>query len=228
MILAAGLGTRLQPITKTKPKALVEVQGVPLLEHVMRQLLKHGVTEAIINVHHFPEQIEAFVKQKNGFGIRVEFSRETTLLDTGGGLKHAAWFFDDDQPFLLHNVDIISDIDLRAMVREHRRAGALATLAVKKRQTNRYFVFDERDVLCGWKSLREKQEIAVGTAVGKTGDLAFCGIHVISPAIFPLLTEAGRFSIVDAYLRLAAAGEKIAAFRVDDCEWRDVGKLSAL
>lgn len=229
MILAAGLGTRLQPITKTKPKALVEIKGVPLIESVLQQLISAGVTEVIINLHHFPEQIKKFLQQKENFGLRIEFSEEPELLDTGGGLKHAQWFFDEtDQPFLLHNVDVLHEIDLRKMIQAHQENKPLATVAVNHRETSRYLIFDENDRLCGWRSLAQEKEIISRPPSGTTTDLAFCGIHVLSPNFFSCLREKGIFSIIDSYLRLAGEGEEIAAFRVDDFIWRDVGKLEAL
>lgn len=228
MILAAGLGARLRPLTDTKPKALIEYNGVPLLQHVLTRLISFGVTEVIINLHHFPQQIIDFLKSQNDFGIRIEFSYESTLLDTGGGLKQAAWFFDDHQPFILHNVDIISGIDFHKMLDHHRGCGALATLAVNQRQTTRYFLFDDAGRLCGWKSLKDHRTVLTSQAAGPVKELAFCGVHIISPRIFERLTEVGVFSIVDSYLRLAAAGELIQAFRVDEYEWRDVGKLEQL
>ncbi len=227
MIFAAGLGTRLHPITQRKPKALVEVHGRPLLEHVLTRLIEADFTEIIINLHHFPEQIKAFLESKNHFGIHIEFSEETDLLDTGGGLKHASAFF-DDAPFLLHNVDILSDIDLQHMLQTHRQNRALATLAVKKRVTSRYLVFDEDNLLCGWKSLKENKEIKARQAKGKTDDLAFCGIHVLSPDILAKLNGSGRFSIIDSYLKLAAKQEIIQAYPADGFAWRDVGKLTEL
>jgi NDP-sugar pyrophosphorylase family protein len=227
MILAAGLGTRLRPLTDTKPKALIEYRGAPLLEHVLNRLVSLGVNEVIINLHHLPEQIVEFVKSKNHFGIRIESSLEPKLLDTGGGLKQAAWFFDDDQPFILHNVDVISDIDLNNLMAAHRAGNHLATLAVNQRETSRYFLFDENENLCGWQSLKDNRVISVRQTATQHS-LAFCGIHVISPRIFSKLTEAGAFSIVESYLRLAAEGERIRAFRVDHNRWLDVGKLSVL
>ncbi|MFQ5652878.1 MAG: NDP-sugar synthase [bacterium] len=228
MVLAAGLGTRLRPVTNTRPKALVEVGGVPLLELVLTRLIAAGVTEVILNLHHFPEQINAFLQQKDHFGIRIEFSHEETLLDTGGGLKNAGDFFDDNQPFILHNVDVISDIDLRKMVRAHESESRLATLAVNKRRSSRYLIFDARGLLCGWKSVSQNKEINAREPHGTTEALGFCGIHVLSPAIFSRLTEEGTFSIINSYLRLAGEGEVIKAFRVDEVPWRDVGKLSEL
>lgn len=228
MILAAGLGTRLQPITHSKPKALVEVKGVPLIERVLQRLIAAGVGEVIINLHHFPEQIKTFLKWKKNFGLRIEFSEEDELLDTGGGLKQAQWFFDDGQPFLLHNVDVLHDIDLRRMMHRHQESDCLATLAVNSRETQRYLIFDETNRLCGWKSLIQEKEIMACAPRGTTIDLAFCGIHVVSHEIFPKLREKGPFSIIDSYLRLAGEDELIAAFRVDDFAWRDVGKLEEL
>ncbi len=228
MILAAGLGTRLRPITNTKPKALIEIGGVPLIEIVLKRLIAVGVSEVIINLHHFPEQIIEFLNAKKNFGVHIEFSHEETLLDTGGGLKKAGSFFDDDQPFILHNVDVLSDIDLQKMMQTHMASHALATLAINHRQTKRYFIFDEDNLLCGWKSLIENKRIDTRSPKGSTIDLAFGGIHIISPDIFGKLTEKGSFSIVDSYLRLAGENERIMAFRVDDYSWQDVGKMEQL
>lgn len=228
MIFAAGLGTRLRPITDNKPKALVEYKGRPLLDLVMDRLLAAGASEVIINLHHFPEQIRKFVAARNHYGIRVEFSPEEKLLDTGGGLKQAAPFFDDGQPFLLHNVDIVSNIDLQAMLAAHRERDALATLAAKQRPTSRYLLFDEHDLLCGWRSLVEGRIVHAREPKGSVRELGFCGIHVISPHIFDLLSEEGAFPIIEAYLRLAADGQQLRLFSADNCEWRDIGKLAEL
>lgn len=228
MVLAAGLGTRLRPITDTKPKALVEIDGAPLLEHVLKRLIRAGVTEVIINLHHFPEQIRAFLRRKHNFGLRIAFSSEQQLLDTGGGLKKAAAFFDDGRPFILHNVDVLSDVDLRKMALAHKSEPRLATLAVNSRETSRYFLFDENDLLCGWKSVTQSKTIAARRPVGKLKELAFCGIHILSPDIFQKLTKEGAFSIVDSYLCLASESEIIKAYRIDNYAWRDVGKLAEL
>ena len=227
MILAAGLGTRLRPLTDDKPKALVTVAGRTLLEIAIERLRGFGVTEIIVNAHHFAEQVEQFLRSRS-FGVRVEVSREDELLDTGGGLKKAAWFFaGDDEPFLLHNVDVVSSIDLGAMVEAHRTSGALATLAVMDRKTSRYLLFDEAGLLCGRRAgLDGAAEMARDCAAPEA--LAFCGIHVVSPRLLGELKEEGAFSIIDAYLRLAAEGEKIAAFRADGFAWRDVGRLESL
>ncbi len=228
MILAAGLGTRLRPLTNDRPKALVEVGGRTLLEITIARLREFGVREVIVNVHHFADMVVDYLKKRDNFGIRIEISREEELLDTGGGLKKAAWFFLEgsarrDEPFVLHNVDVISTIDLGRMVEVHREQGALATLAVQARETSRYLVFDEQMQLCGRRAGRDGTSEVVRSS-GQTQALAFSGIHVISPCIFDKMTEEGVFSIVPAYLRLAAQGENITGFRADEYFWRDMGR----
>jgi NDP-sugar pyrophosphorylase family protein len=233
MILAAGLGTRLRPLTDDKPKALVTVDGRTLLEIVLERLRGFGVNEVIVNAHHFAEMVCSYLRENGNFGMRVEVSREEELLDTGGGLKKAAWFFreggaDGEAPFLVHNVDVISAIDLGAMVRVHAERKALATLAVQKRETSRPLVFDERGRLRGRGAAKGSEESGPTAAdAGQTAGpeaLAFCGIHVVSPRIFAELEEEGAFSIVDAYVRLAAQGETIQGFRADGAYWRDLGR----
>jgi len=232
MILAAGLGTRLRPLTSDKPKALVSVAGRAMLEIALARLCAAGVTEVIVNAHHFADQIEAFLKGREEHGVRVEISREAELLSTGGGLKHAAWFFledgpDGDAPFIVHNVDVISDIDLPRMVRAHTAANALATLAVAARESSRQLIFDETGNLCGRRAGRDAEAKLVRRA-RQTQELAFSGIHVISPRIFELMHEGGAFSIIDMYLRLAAQGEAIEAFRADEYHWRDLGRPESI
>lgn len=227
MILAAGLGTRLRPLTDDRPKALVEVAGRTMLERTFDRLRAFGVREVIVNAHHFADLLIAYLKDHENFGLHVEISRETILLDTGGGLKQAAEFFlrdgDLDAPFVVHNVDVLSNIDLAAMRAFHVEHSALATLAVQQRATSRYLLFDENARLCGRRAgLDGTPEMARPAA--ETHALAFCGIHILSPRIFSLLTEEGAFSIIPAYLRLAAQGESIAAFRADRYHWRDLGK----
>ena len=229
MVLAAGLGTRLRPLTNDRPKALVEVCGRALLEITLTRLRSFGIQDVIINVHHHADMVIDQVKAAGNFGMHIEFSREDVLLDTGGGLKKAAWFLgssssaNKDEPFILHNVDVISTIDLHQIVEAHKRNKALATLAVQKRKTSRYLLFNEHTQLCGRRLVNEEKTEIASPSQNMT-ELAFAGIHVISPHIFPLLTEEGVFSIVPAYLRLAAQGEKITAFRVDGYYWRDLGK----
>lgn len=225
MILAAGLGTRLRPLTDDRPKALVEVAGHTLLEITLSRLRKLGVREVIVNLHHFAEMVDEYLKKNGNFGMRIEISREEVLLDTGGGLKKAAWFFLEDssaaEPFLLHNVDVISTIDLDRIVQFHRGHQALATLAVQDRSTSRYLLFDEQSQLCGRQAGHQPPEMVCPTR--QVQALAFSGIHVISSRFLPMIAEQGAFSIIQSYLRLAAQGEKILAFRADDYYWRDLG-----
>ena len=230
MVLAAGLGTRLKPLTDHKPKALVEVGGRTLLEITLGRLRAAGVSEVIINVHHFAEMILQHLRINNNFGMRIEISKEDVLLDTGGGLKRAGWFFADsenDEPFILHNVDVISAIDLGRMVERHKKRGALSTLAVQERETSRYLLFDEDMQLCGRRAGKDGTPEMVRPEP-EVRAFAFTGIHVISPRMIPMMTEDGVFSIIPTYLRLAGAGEKIFGFRADDYYWRDLGKLSQL
>jgi NDP-sugar pyrophosphorylase family protein len=228
MILAAGLGTRLRPLTNDRPKALVQVGGRTLLEITLARLSEFGIREVILNVHHYAEMVVDYLKANDNFGVRIEVSREERLLDTGGGLKKAAWFFlqdagGSDKPLLLHNVDVISTIDLGRMLQFHHQRRALATLAVQERETSRYLLFDEKDQLCGRRTGREGASQLVRSAA-QTQALAFSGIHVISPRIFSMMSEAGAFSIISTYLRLAAQGESIFAFRADEYYWRDLGR----
>jgi NDP-sugar pyrophosphorylase family protein len=254
MILAAGLGTRLRPLTDTRPKALVEVAGRTLFEITISRLSSFGIRDVIINVHHFPDMILDYLKAHNNFGVHIEISREEHLLDTGGGLKKASWFFLQDskhpeEPFILHNVDVISTIDLRRMAEFHNEKQGLATLAVQHRKSSRQLLFDAGLRLCGRRvgpdqapelvhsnllnTLREGTTSAVPKSVESPGALApevpwqalaFSGIHIISPRLLRLMEEQGVFSIIDVYLRLAARGEKILAFPADDACWRDLGK----
>jgi NDP-sugar pyrophosphorylase family protein len=232
MVLAAGLGTRLRPLTNDCPKALVEVGGRTLLEITLARLRVFGVREVIINVHHFADLVVEYLRANDNFGMRVEISREDLLLDTGGGLKKAASFFlqdsrDNDQPFILHNVDVISTIDIKRMAEFHIENQALATLAVQDRETSRYLLFDDVLQLCGRRMGRDgKTEWA--RPLAQAQGLAFCGIHVISPRLLTIMTEEGVFSIIPAYLRLAAQGEKILGFRADEYEWRDLGTTEQL
>jgi NDP-sugar pyrophosphorylase family protein len=228
MILAAGLGTRLRPLTDHRPKALVEIAGRTLLDLTLSRLRASDVCEVIINVHHCADMIVEYLEANDNFGMRIEISREEVLLDTGGGLKKAAWFFLEDskgssEPFILHNVDVISTIDLPRMVQFHTDNQALATLAVQKRETARYLYFDEQLQLCGRRSGRDQAPEFVRPSPGAQA-LAFSGIHVISPRFLAMMTEEGAFSMVSSYLRLAAQQEKILAFRADEYYWRDLGR----
>ena len=228
MILAAGLGTRLRPLTDHRPKALVEINGRTLLEITLSRLRSFGVSEVIINVYHFADMILEYLKTNGNFGMRIEVSREESLLDTGGGLRKAAYFFVGDstsseEPFILHNVDVLSTIDLRRMVQFHSDHQALATLAVQDRKTARYLLFDDELQLCGRRSGSDRESELV-RACERSQALAFSGIHVISPRLLRMMSEEGVFSIITTYLRLAGQGERIFAFRADEYDWRDLGK----
>jgi NDP-sugar pyrophosphorylase family protein len=228
MVLAAGLGTRLRPLTDNRPKALVQVAGRTLLEITLARLRVFGVREAIINVHHFADMVVEYLRANDNFGMRIAISHEDLLLDTGGGLKKAAKFFledssEDGPPFILHNVDVISTIDLKRMVQFHVENQALATLAVQDRDTSRYLLFDPALHLCGRRLGREgKTELARPSP--QLQALAFSGIQVISPRLLAMMSEEGAFSIINVYLHLAAQGEKILSFRADEYYWRDLGK----
>jgi NDP-sugar pyrophosphorylase family protein len=222
MILAAGLGTRLRPLTDHRPKALVEISGQTLLEISLRRLREFGVREVIVNVHHFADMVIDYLQKNSNFDMRIEISREGELLDTGGGLKKASWFFlehGSNDPFFVHNVDILSTIDFDRMLHFHRDHNALATLAVQKRETSRYLMVDEKGQLRG----RGKRGETASSATALQA-VAFSGLHIISPRMLSMMTEQGAFSIIDTYVRLAAQNEKILAFRGDDYYWRDLGK----
>jgi NDP-sugar pyrophosphorylase family protein len=228
MILAAGLGTRLRPLTESRPKALVEIEGRTMLEITLSRLRAFGIHEVIVNVHHFAEMVIEYLKSNGNFGMRIEVSREEDLLDTGGGLKKAAWFLLEDssafgEPFILHNVDVLSTIDFRRMVEFHAERQALATLAVHSRDTSRYLLFDQQLQLCGRRASHDgKTELVRPTQ--QVQALAFSGIHVISPRFLSLMTGEGAFSIIDCYLQVAAREEAIVAFRADKWYWRDLGR----
>ena len=224
MILAAGLGTRLRPITEFLPKALVEADGKPLIEHALCHLQTYNVSEVIINIHHLGEAIVNYLSQHPHPGMKISFSDESEqLLDTGGGMKKAAWFLRESDPFIVRNVDVISDLNLTAMKNFHQQQAALASLAVRDRPTNRYLLFDDQFQLCGWEN-RKTGERKITRRVDHYNALAFSGIQVVGAAVFPLIKETGSFSLIDLWLRLS---EKYAVKGYLDSHsaWRDAGKL---
>lgn len=227
-ILAAGLGTRLQPLTSDKPKALVEINGVPLLEIVITRLIKSGFDQIIINVHHFAEQITGFLNSKNNFGIEIKISDESgLLLDTGGGLKNAAWFFNDNKPFLVHNVDVLTNIDLREFYNFHLQTKSIATFAVQKRNSSRYFLFDEEKNLCGWQNIKTTETKITRESKGELEQFAFSGIHAADPALFNFMPEEKVFSLVDFYLSIAKEN-RITYFDHSNSLFIDLGKKENL
>lgn len=227
MILAAGKGTRMLPLTSNMPKALIEIRGVTLLEHTIRFLKYFGVNEMIINIHHCADQIVSFLKKNNNFNIRIEVSDESNeLLGTGGGLKKAQWFFGDKEPFILTASDIITDLNIQDMYQFHLAQKPLATLAVKHRSSTREFIFDPSCRLVGWRN-NTTREIRQLSHAGKTKNLAFSAIHIIDPELFRLINEEGCFSITDTYLRLAS--EKIIkGFEHDQSVWFECGRVENL
>lgn len=228
LIFAAGLGTRLKPYTENMPKALVPVAGIPMLEILIKHLQKNGINEMIINVHHFANQVIAFLKQNNNFDANIAVSDESDiLLDTGGGLKKAAWFFSDTKPFLVHNVDVISDLNYQEMLDKHVDSGSLVTIAVSKRETSRYFLFNELMQLCGWENTKSGEVRIVRPEAFNLSRYAFSGIHVINPGIFTLINRNGKFSIVDYYLEIAET-HKITGFEHNPENWVDLGKPEEL
>ena len=228
MIFAAGLGTRLQPLTNNCPKALVELGGKTLLERTIERLKKIGVDEVVVNVHHFPDQIIGFIKARNNFGIKVSVSDEREmLLDTGGGLKNAEPFLQGNESFLICNVDLVASIDLCGLVEYHTKSGALVTVAVRERDTSRYLLFDNINNLVGWKNTSTGEEKIVSPVVDSFHPLAFSGIHVVRPEIFPMIEEEGKFSIIDLYLRLART-HTIKGYRDESPFWMDLGKIDQM
>lgn len=223
MILAAGVGRRMRPLTDRIPKALVEVAGVPMLDRVARSLVETGADRLIINVHHHAREIEDHVARNGMFGVRVSFSREEKApLETGGGLLAARSFFEQRDPFILHNVDVICGADLAAMYGAHLAAGTLATLAVNRRETSRPLLIDA----LGFRGLANRStgwHAEARPAAGRTEEIGFAGIHVISPRIFDLITERGCFSIMQLYLRLAGEGHRIGVYDVSRSLWLEVG-----
>jgi NDP-sugar pyrophosphorylase family protein len=222
MIFAAGLGTRLKPLTDQTPKALIPVGGVPMLEHVILKLKSSGFDEVIINIHHHPHQIRDFLKSRNNFNISISLSDESAqLLDTGGGLKKAEWFFNDSQPFLVHNADILSDIDLKKIYDGHPGNNALATLVVQKRKTERLLLFDGNMDLVGWKNaLTGTIRMPVKKEVQH--EYAFCGIHIINPELLKLVHREGVFSIIDTYLEIIK-DHPIKGIEIKNTFWIDIG-----
>lgn len=232
LIFAAGKGTRLRPLTDTMPKALVPVGGKPMLEHVILKLKAAGFDRIAINIHHLGEQILDFLRANQNFGVEIYISDERDyLLDTGGGIKKAEPFLRGNEPFLVHNVDILSNIDLLKLYQLHLdNPKALATLLVSKRKTSRYLLFNKENQLCGWRN-RETGEVKSYYPYfdpAQYNEFAFSGIHVISPEIFKWMDEwTGKFPIINFYLSICAR-TKIMAFPAEHLEIIDVGKPETL
>jgi NDP-sugar pyrophosphorylase family protein len=228
MILAAGLGTRLQPFTLTKPKALVPVNGIPVLEIIIRRLKKYGISEIIINVHHFADQIREFLSFHHNFDISIDISDETSqLLETGGGLVKAGHFFNDGNPFLVHNVDVLTDFNIAELYEYHLKNKSLATLAVKERKTSRSLLINKEHQLCGWKNNQTGETIIARNTTENLIPIAFSCVYVLNPEIFTMITETGKFSIMDSFLRLAT-NYNISTWPHPQNFWYDIGKAENL
>lgn len=232
MIFAAGLGTRLKPLTDHTPKALIPVGGRPMLEHVILKLKAAGCTEAVVNIHHFGQQIIDFLQANHNFGITIHISDERNeLLDTGGGIKKAAAFFSGTTPFLIHNVDILSDVDLKALYDFHVQSGNDATLLVSPRQTSRYLLFDADNHLCGWLNKQSGQTKPANFIYRPNtyNEYAFSGIHVVSPSLFRYMGSqwTGKFPIMDFYLQTCKEA-RIGGYLVPDLQLIDIGKPDTL
>jgi len=228
MIFAAGLGTRLRPLTDKMPKALVAVGGVAMLERTTRRLVEAGVTRLVVNVCPFAEAIEAFLRSRGDFGVDVRISHESPApLDTGGGLRAARGHFRGDRPIVLHNADVYTDLSIARLVAARAEEGALAALAVLQRPSSRRLLFDARG-LVGRVDDAKSLRTLVRAPDGPVREAPFCGVHVVDARLPALLTETGTFSIVDAYLRLAAAGERIVPVSFDDATWIDIGRPADL
>ncbi len=228
MLLAAGFGTRLKPFTDHYPKALAEVNSKTLLQLNIEYLQQFGIYNVIVNVHHFADQIIQKIRENNGWGSNISISDERdAILETGGGLKRAGWFFEKEECFVLMNVDVLTDLPLNEMISFHKKNKPLATLATSNRETSRYFLFNEENILCGWKNVKTGEEKIMRNAKNLTSK-AFSGIHVISPEIFSLMQQREpKFSMVDVYLSLCAY-QNILSFDHSQTKFIDVGKPESL
>jgi N-acetyl-alpha-D-muramate 1-phosphate uridylyltransferase len=215
MILAAGFGTRMQPLTHSLPKALVPLQGQPLLAHLLRRLEKSGFTEIAVNAHYFADQVKAFLDDyRSQSGSTIYFSHESEILDTGGGIKEMLTLLPGDEPVLVHNVDILTDCDLADVVRFHKTKECMTTLVIHRRETSRLLVFDDDFNLM---RRADKDDLDNRPTYG------FCGIQVIQPALFRQV-QKDKFYSMDIYLQAAAKGDKISGYLQNNVYWRDIGR----
>ncbi len=234
MIFAAGLGTRLRPLTDSMPKALIPVAGIPMLERVIRHMIDAGFTDITINVHHFAPMIVEFLRRNNNFGISIHISDESDLLlDTGGGILHARQWLDGSEPILVHNADILTDLDLADIYRHHIDSKADATLLVDHRNTSRYLLFDSDNRLCGWTNTATGEVRPDGFTYDHAlhSPLAFGGVHVISPTLFPSLASFSTnpiFSIIPYYLSIANNMLIKGYTPSAPYSWHDIGKPASL
>ena len=221
MILAAGFGTRLRPLTDKIPKALIKVNGKPMIENVILKLISFGITDIVVNTHHFAEQIEKYFSARK-FNASINLINEEKILGTGGGIKNARRYLEDDSDFLVHNVDVDSDLNLFEMYEFHKKSNALATLAVKKRKTSRPLLIDSKNNLVG-KRINDK-DIIYRAAPNNIDETAFSGIHIISSKIFKYFPKSENFDIIQVYLDLIVTNEKIIVYDIKNHFWKDLGK----
>lgn len=222
MIFAAGLGTRFKPWTDKHPKALALVNGKSLLQRNIEYLQNYGITDVIVNVHHFADQLEEAIEKNKGWGSKISISDERdAVLETAGGLKKAIPLFNSDTIVII-NADILTDMDLGKMIAYHRQERPLVTLATRFRKTSRYFLFDDENILCGWRNATTGEEI-ISRSAGKLTEKGFSGIHVVSDKLLSLLRWEGKFGIVDAYLDLSR-DHILKSFDHSDSLFVDVGK----
>lgn len=231
MIFAAGTGSRLKPLTDTMPKALIPINGKPMLEHIILKLKNAGFDQIVINIHHFGQQILDFLAANNNFGLHIDISDEQNyLLDTGGGVKNAISFLAGDEPFLIHNVDILSNVDLKLLYDTHKETNPLATLLVSERKTSRYLLFNNENKLCGWRNHEtgEVKSFFPHFDPDQYNEYAFGGIHVLSPKILEFMEEwTGKFSIINFYLSICAKTD-IRAYLTENLQLLDIGKPETL
>jgi NDP-sugar pyrophosphorylase family protein len=227
MIFAAGLGTRYKPWTDKHPKALAPVNGKSLLQRNIEWLQQYGITDVIVNVHHFPEQVMAAIQANKGWGSKVTISDERAqLLETGGGLKKAGPFFETNKPFLTINVDILTNLDLNKLIHFHTQNRPLISFAVSERETSRYFLFNEQMRLCGWENVKTGEK-RISIEERNLARKAYSCVVVFEPEIFSLMKQEGKFSLVEVYLHLAAKHTILGYDHTGD-KLVDVGKPEAL
>ncbi len=228
MIFAAGLGTRLRPLTDSRPKALVELAGVTMLERVICRLRDAGVSSITVNVHHFPDMVIDFLRSRD-FGVTIHVSDERTcLLDTGGGVLHARRWLDGDEPVIIHNVDILTDFPIAAMARAHEESGSPATLLVSDRKSSRALLFDEGMRMRGWMRTDGSEVLPSGLDMAGLSPMPFGGVHIISPSLFPMLEEYSRshgdvFSIIPFYISVCGRAEIRGYVAEGGFRWFDIG-----
>ncbi len=229
LLLCAGLGTRLKHLTENTPKALVEVSGKPLIAWNLEKLKKAGFTKVVVNVHHFAQQIKDYLRAHDNFDLDIRISDETEqLLDTGGAIKQAMSFIDTSEPLLVHNVDILTDLDLGEMMEAHRSSKRVATLAVRTRKTSRYLMFEEESMqLTGWTNISTGETKLSRITTLMVANYGFSGVHIVDASLFDFFPEVDVFSIIDVYLKAARTSD-VYAFPHEADAWFDVGKPESI